>query len=229
LSFTQAQKKSPKRGQPRPFRKPTPERLANIALYYLSRYAATEASLRRVLENRVRRAAMQDEVFRADHEAQVALAKAIDALVEKHKSLGVINDKAFAEMKVGSLRRAGRSARAISQKLATKGVKADLVATALDQNEQEEGGDQEMKAALQFAQRRKLGPYRAAAKAAGDDDTADEARKDRVSDDREDRELAMKRKNLAMKLKNKEVAVMARAGFSFDIIRHVLNADVAEE
>jgi SOS response regulatory protein OraA/RecX len=57
----------------RTFKKPTPERLANAALYYLSRYAASEASLRRVLENRVRRAAMRDEAFAADREAQAAL------------------------------------------------------------------------------------------------------------------------------------------------------------
>ena len=203
-SFTKRPAKRPVKNAVKRFRKPTPERLANIALYYLARYAATESSLRRVLENRVRRAVMQDETFAADKEAQAVIAKAIDALVEKHKASGVINDAAYADMKVGSLRRAGRSARMISQKLAMKGIKNEAVSRALLSHEEDEGGDQEMKAALLFAKRRKIGRFRDPSKAALPPEAA-------------------------AKQKNKEVASMARAGFSFDVIRKVLDADICED
>ncbi len=194
----------PPRSPRRPLKKPTPERLANIALYYLARYAATESSLRRVLENRVRRAAMQDATFAVDREAQDALAQAIDRLVEQHKASGVINDEAFAAMKVGSLRRAGRSARRITQTLAVKGIKVEATQRALDSYEQDEGDDQEMKAAIQFAKKKKMGRF------APPPPPATESA-------------------LVAKRKNKEVAVMARAGFSFDVIRKVLNADIDGE
>ncbi len=188
----------------RPLKKPTPERLANVALYYLARYAATESSLRRVLENRVRRAAMQDAAFAADREAQAALAQAIDRLVEQHKASGVINDEAFAAMKVGSLRRTGRSARRITQTLAMKGIKVDATGRALASYEQDEGGDQEMKAALFLAKKKKLGRF-----APPLPHTMEAA--------------------LLSKQKNKEVAMMARAGFSFDVIRKVLETDIEED
>ncbi len=174
----------------RPFKKPTPERLANVALYYLSRYAASEASLRRVLQNRVRRAAMRDEAFASDREAQAALAAAIEKIVEGHKLSGVLNDTAYAEMKVGSLRRAGRSARRIAQHLTQKGVKSGVIEEALAGDE--DGA--ELKAAQAFAKRRGLGSYR----------------KGGASED--------------WKAKSKETASMARAGFSFDVIKKVLGS-----
>jgi regulatory protein len=182
-------------------KKPTPERLANVALYYLARYAATEASLRRVLENRVRRAVMQDVVFAADREAQAALVKAIDHIVEQHKASGVINDEAFAAMKVESLRRAGRSARRITQTLAVKGIKAEATQRALESYEQDEGEGQELAAALRFAKKKKMGRFAPPSPPATD-------------------------AALVAKRKNKEVAAMARAGFSFDVIRKVLEADI---
>lgn len=181
----------------RSFKKPTPERLANIALYYLSRYAASEASLRRVLENRVRRAALRDEAFAADQAAQAQAASAIESIIEKHKKLGALNDQLYAETKVHSLRRAGRSARRISQELAHKGVAKEIVEkTFLAEGEENEGA--ELKAAHAFARRRGLGPYR----------------KGGASEDRG--------------VRTKEIASLARAGFSFDTAKEVLGAELEE-
>jgi len=183
----------------RPPKKPTPERLANIALYYLSRYAASEAGLRRVLENRVRRYVMKDEAFAADPAAQAASAEAITKIIEGHKASGVLNDAAFAEMKVHSLRRAGRSARRITQQLTQKGVPGSLIVTALEGDGEESPEVIELRAAQALAKRRGFGPYRKGGA------TADRA------------------------LQNKEVASMARAGFSFDVIQKVIKADLSEE
>ncbi len=175
-------------------KKPTPERLQNAALFYLGRYAASEASLRRVLENKIRRYAMRDEVFAADKAAQAALLQAIDEIVEKHKKLGVLNDRAYAETKVVSLRRAGGSARRIAQKLAQKGVKGEIIEAALLPEEEGDETVAELAAARAFARKRGLGPYR----------------KGGASEERE--------------VKAKEIASMARAGFSYDTAKEILGA-----
>ena len=179
----------------KPRRPPTPESLANIALHYLARYAASEASLRRVLENRVRRATMSDAAFATDTAKQENLRHVITALIERHRKSGVLNDAAFAAMKVGSLRRAGGSARRITEKLQMKGVESDLIATAL-RPEDEDPAATERRAARTFAKRRKLGIYRAPPLGPRKIDEETQRRKD--------------------------YATMARAGYSYDITRQTL-------
>jgi len=145
----------------KPLKIPTPQSLANIALYYLGRYAASEASLRRVLTNRLRRVTMQNPEFASDVERQRALRSAIETIIETHTRTGVLNDAAFAETKVNSLRRQGRSRRVIEQKLKIKGIASETVATALMQHaDGAELQDVELKAAMALARRRKLGPFR---------------------------------------------------------------------
>lgn len=132
---------------------PTPEILASVALSYLSRFAASEESLRKVLGNRVRRAAMTNPPFAEDKAAQKKLYEAIEEIIAKHKRAGVINDAEFARIKTASLRRSGRSARIISQRLRKKGVAGELIEENLSQ---EDGEDEEMRAALVFAKKRKI-------------------------------------------------------------------------
>lgn len=190
---------------PRKYKNPTPTRLGNIALYYLSRYAASEGSLRRVLENRIRRAKMRDEDFAADHDLHEELKEAIDHIVEKHIASGVIDDKAYAQMKVRSLRRGGGSARKISMKLQQKGIKPKLVDAALENILEDDPTQTEENAALVYAKKRRLGQFRS-----------------QLSLDR------MKEEQKA-KLKDKDYASMARAGFSYDIIRDTLGAREEDE
>jgi regulatory protein len=196
MSFTEKRNKGEKKAKT--IRIPTPAYLANVALAYLGRYAATEASFRRVLENRLRRAAMQNAVFAADRAAQKALREAIEKLVEKYKTAGVLNDAAYAEMKIGSLRRSGGSARRISQKLQVKGVKAPIIAAAFEEEVEREGEGRERKAALLFAKKKGLGPYR--------------------------KEGARKKLDEAAQ-KKKDIAAFLRAGFSYDLVKEVLGAD----
>ncbi|MDX2028416.1 MAG: RecX family transcriptional regulator [Alphaproteobacteria bacterium] len=171
---------------------PTSERLAKVALAYLARYAASEAALRRVLENRLRRAAMHDTAFASDHVAQKKLRETITNIIERHTKNGVLNDKAFTETKLNSLRRAGRSRRAIEQKLAQAGISKNIVRTAFEGEESEEV---ELTAARKLARRKKLGAFRSGKTA------PDQRRKD--------------------------LAVLARAGFSLAIARMAL--DTASE
>ncbi len=184
--------------KPKKYKKPTPERLANIALYYLGRFAASEASLRRVLENRIRRASIQDEDLASDYDLQQKLKEAIDSIVEKHKKTGAINDAAYAEMKVRSLRRSGGSARNIAFKMQQKGIDSKLVDHSLLQAQEEDEALSEENAAYAYARRRRLGKHRS-----------------QLAWDRMDTEKKAKRKE-------KDQAAMARAGFSFDLIKKVL-------
>jgi regulatory protein len=176
---------------------PTARNLENVALYYLSRYAASEFSLRRVLENRIRRAARRNPQFAGDETAQRQLRDAIKAIIEKHKKTGALNDAAYAEMKTASFRRAGRSARAIKQRLGKSGIALRVIEGTLEKSNEEQGREEtEIKAALILARRRKLGPFRT--------------------------------KPADPEQRRKDLAILARAGFSFDIARKVLGMTVDE-
>jgi|GEM_PF-610142 len=180
---------------------PTPDSLSNIALYYLSRFAASEASLRRVLQNRIRRAQMAHPDFAADKSKQESLARAIDKIVDDHKKTGVLNDEAYAAMKVSSLRSKGRGNRRIALRLKQKGIAGDIVEAALKPGDGEE--DAERKAALTFARKRKLGPYRPPAQNPD--------------------------KKLEVAQKRKDIAALSRAGFGYDIVKEILGSEVTED
>jgi len=175
------------------FKIPTPDNLANVALFYLSRFAASEESLRRVLENRIRRAAMVNADFAANTATQEKLRHVIGSIIGQHRKSGVLNDAAFAEMKVNSLRRAGRSQRRIAQQLHSKGVAPEIIEKALKPDDDENADVAEHKAALAFARRRTLGPFR--------------------------------KKAASFEQLRKDMATMARAGFSYDMARQVLDGD----
>jgi regulatory protein len=127
----------------------TPAYLEAAALYYLERFASSAANFRRVLQRKVRRSALHW----GDDPAQ--FAPLIDQLLERYQAAGLIDDQRYAEAKVASERRRGRSARAIAQRLAAKGVAGDITRKVLDEDE----GD-DATAARAFARRRRLGPYR---------------------------------------------------------------------
>lgn len=129
------------------------EDLESRAFDYLARFASSAANLRRVLRGKVERSA---RLHGTDREAGFA---AVDALVERLAGSGVLDDRRFAEARAQSLFQRGGSRRAIAAKLASKGVgTADTVA-ALD-SLGELAADPELEAALAYARRRRLGPFR---------------------------------------------------------------------
>ncbi len=109
-----------KRGAKTP-RKITAQRLENMALYYLGRYASSSANLRRVLMRKVERAA-------AAHGADPAEgAKLIEDLIARYLRSGLIDDRAYAAQKAASLQRRGASRFGIKGKLRQKGVEGALI------------------------------------------------------------------------------------------------------
>ena len=141
---------------------PNEERLKNAALFYLSRYAASEASLRRVLQNRLRRAAMAHPDFAADTEKQATLRAAIETIIIAHKKTGAVNDTAVADMKVAGLRRAGKSEKFIRQKLGARGLAGGIVAHALREHDGDNSEEADKAAAIALCRKRRLGPFRPA-------------------------------------------------------------------
>jgi regulatory protein len=160
-------------------------RLERAALAYLERYAASGLQLRQVLERRLRRWIVPEGV---DGPGMV------DALMTRLAARGLIDDARYAEAKVASLSRQGRSGRAIAGRLRSKGIAPGTIAEAMRSRDE---GDAERAAAIALARRRRLGPFRLEPGAAAVDAAA---------------------------IRNHDLAVMARAGFALDLCRRVIDA-----
>ncbi|GHU01624.1 hypothetical protein FACS1894186_4700 [Alphaproteobacteria bacterium] len=117
----------------------TPQRLENIAVYYLARYEASTARLRAVLAARVRRSPNRAEVPEAW----------LDAVVAKMAASGYVDDARFAEGLVRRGVEAGRSARWIGGKLRAAGLRPEDYLG-------EEVSEGESARALDYARRKRL-------------------------------------------------------------------------
>jgi regulatory protein len=125
------------------------ERLWRAALAYLDRYAGSEASLRRVLTRRALRLG-----------EPAAVAHLVDATVARARRLGLVDDLAFAEARARRLLARGRAPAAVRAALAAKGIVAEVSDCALARIAGE-AGDLDLCAAVAFARRRRIGPWRA--------------------------------------------------------------------
>ena len=127
-----------------------PELLERWALDYLGRYASSSENLRRVLMRRVRRRLPQ---------AALSSAAPIDALIDRYRQAGLLDDAAYAAGRVESLTRRGDSLRSIRARLLAKGVAGADVEDALS-GLRAAAADPDLEAACAFARRRRLGPFR---------------------------------------------------------------------
>jgi len=156
--MTDAKPPKPRRTAPRRI---TAASLENAALYYLQRFDSTAAHLRRVLANKVRRAAAHPQA-----EIDTEAAKVwIDAAVAKMLRLGYVDDARTARSKARGLYARGTPPAAIRRHLAVAGVGAEDAEAALSTLAEEEGEhrDLTLAAAVTLARRRRLGPFRATA------------------------------------------------------------------
>jgi regulatory protein len=167
------------------YKVPTADRLTRSALHYLERYASSEANLRRVLERRVLKACHALELDPAEFAAM------IDTVVETCRRNALVDDRSYAETKVASLRRRGGSRRKIEAQLNAKGVDRGTIEAVLEDSERSDDD-----AALIFARRRRLGPFR---------------------------------KTGRTERRDKDLAAMCRAGFSYEIARRVIDAEPEDE
>ncbi|MCB2055811.1 MAG: RecX family transcriptional regulator [Geminicoccaceae bacterium] len=175
-------------------RRPTAERLRRRALAHLERHPTSRAHLERLM---LRRALPEAALFDVDPEEVRGLVR---ALLDDLERLRLLDDDRFAE---GRARRAiarGTAPRRVTAALAAKGVDADTVARALGAVG-EEIGDPAWQAALGYARRRRLGPWRGPASPG--EDTAETRRR--------------------------ELAVMARAGFDYATARRLVSLEAGDE
>ena len=166
----------------RPVRAPrriTPDYLQRAAMHYLERYSAPAARLRRVLARKIALSC------RHHGEDPAAHAAALDDVVSRCVSSGLVDDQRFAEARAATLRRRGRSARAVAASLTAKGVDRELAEQASNVGEAEE-----LAAARKAARRKRLGPW---------------SRDDRAAS------------------RQKDLAALARAGFSIAVARAVID------
>lgn len=167
-----------------PGTRPAPKRitadyLRRAALYYLERYSAPAAQLQRVLLRKVERSCRHH-----GHDPQT-FRSTVEEIVVSCVASGLVDDRRFAEARVQSLRRKGRSARAVAAGLAIKGVERGLVAEVVVADE-----EAELEAARIAARRKRLGPW---------------SRGDRAAQ------------------RQKDIAALARAGFSLATARAVID------
>jgi len=171
-------------------RKATPQSLYNAALFYLERFSTSAENLRRVLIRRVERSVRVHDTDRAEGLA------AVDELIARLRKSGLLDDRAYAEAHAKTLRRRGMPSRVIRARLRRKGVGEDDADAGLAAAD-EDADDPDLAAAVNFARRRRLGPFRSSEKAPGTGE--------------------------------KDLAILARAGFRYDVARRIVAATTPEE
>ena len=146
------------KGQGKRVRPVTAQSLSRAAATYVARYATSTTHLRRVLKRRVQRATHAGAPVVADS------SQLIDALIARYVAAGVLDDEAFAQRRAAGLRQRGESRHRIGQRLAVAGIGRDAAREALAAAERDIGLDDpetgELAAAIRFARRRRLGPFR---------------------------------------------------------------------
>ena len=168
-------------------RKPPPPidaaTLDRLALRYVERYATTRGKLRDYLTRKIR-----ERGWAGDTPADVA------ALADRMAELGYVDDRSFAEARVGAMGRRGLGARRIAGELRAAGIESEDSEAV-----QPTIADQAEASAIAFARRRRIGPF---ARDSGDDGPTDRATLAKAND--------------------KALSAMLRAGHGFDRARRIL-------
>lgn len=131
-------------------RKITPQRLKNIALYYLKRFESSVANLRSVLQRRVNDYAYQNKEFDRGEAYQW-----IEDILADFQRYGYLNDRRYAEIKIKDYMSAGKSVRYIKGKMREKGIDEEILSALLEDQEYDE-----FEASLKLAKKKHIGPFR---------------------------------------------------------------------
>lgn len=156
----------------------TRQYLENAGLYYLQHYATSAENFRRVMRRKIKRSC---DFHKSPAEE---FWPVIEELVARYVAAGLLNDASFAEARVATLRRQGRSKGAILAMLQAKGLPRNEIEAALDAHD---GEGAELEAARRLVKRKKLG---------------------RAADPH---------------VRRKELAALARAGFSYETAKAALD------
>lgn len=119
-----------------------PAALQAIAVRYVERFQTTRARLLRLLQQKIRQRGWEGGLPPPD----------IEAIADQMVELGYVNDATFAEARARGLSRRGMGAGRVKQALAAYGVDREIVSEALS-------GHDNWGAAMDFARRKRLGPF----------------------------------------------------------------------
>jgi regulatory protein len=118
-------------------------KLQELALSYAGRFATTRAKLRSYLARKIR-----ERGWSGDREAD------LDALADRFAERGYVDDAAYALSKAQGLTARGYGQKRVAEKLRVAGVEESDSQAARDHARNEQ-----LSAALRFAERRRLGPF----------------------------------------------------------------------
>lgn len=176
--------------------------LHNAGLHYLQRFSASRAHFIRVMGRKVRRSCL----FHTDQNEDACMVM-VHTVAERFERSGLLNDALYARGLAESLKRRGRSRKAITAKMSERGLTSEQIRhalAALDDDTSDRDSrthdDWDIEAALTFARKKRLGPFR---KNIAGENTPDSLRR--------------------------ELGSFARAGFSYETARKILEMDLEEE
>lgn len=135
-------------------KKITADYLHNAGLYYLGRFSASSRQFHAVMLRKIKRSCQQHP--EQDYETCVAL---LGATTEKFIRAGLLNDELYTQGAVRSLRRQGKSKKAIVMKLHHRGVNPGLIVEKLDAHDSEKSENGDLVSAIIFIRRKKAGPF----------------------------------------------------------------------
>src|SRR3546814_8309244 len=105
---------SVKRRNPHPL---NAQRLEELALAYVARFATTQARLQGYLQRKIRERGWDGDGEGGGGEGGGGDAPPVEALVSRFAAKGYVDDAAWARMKAGSLLRRGYGARRVGEAL----------------------------------------------------------------------------------------------------------------
>lgn len=119
--------------------------LERLALHYAGRYATTRAKIRSYLLRKLQQRGWGEEG-----------EPPVDAIVERMRDLGYVDDGAFAEMRAAGLTRRGYGVRRVDAALKAAGIAEPDARSA-----REAALGERWSAAIAFAKRKRFGPFAA--------------------------------------------------------------------
>eukprot|EP00455_Lapot_gusevi_P041386 TRINITY_DN4790_c0_g1_i2.p1 TRINITY_DN4790_c0_g1~~TRINITY_DN4790_c0_g1_i2.p1 ORF type:complete len:155 (+),score=16.00 TRINITY_DN4790_c0_g1_i2:213-677(+) len=143
-----------------------------------------------------------DEVFSSEQ-----IEGVIDKVVAIYTESGVLNDNLFSQRRIQLLRERGKSKRFIEADLRNKKIPSDLISEFFYNTDSSSAcsdgnhADPELEAALKFAKKIKIGPYR----------------RDPID---------LSNHTLRREVEQKEMAKLARAGFGYRIAQKVIHFSI---
>ncbi len=144
----------PKKKTPR---KITPSYLRNSGLFYLQRFPASSDHFRTVMLRKIKRSCNHH----TDQDFDECTAM-LDTLIESFITDHILDDQGYINGMINSLRRAGKSRKAIFARLMAKSVPSDKIESALktyDEDNFEDPFEAEFLSALTFARKKRLGLF----------------------------------------------------------------------